>query len=269
MQSTHQTCRGAATPFVHGWQVSAVLGALLGCGLLPSPALAQERRSGDHVVLGAGMASVPDYQGSDDNRIIPVPIIDVQQGRLFASTANGVGMDLVRGPLIDAGVSATFVPGYRRRDVPQGIDRVDAGMGVRGFVRLHTGRVLLNTAVTKVVAGSTGGLLVDAWASYPIPVSPRLTVVPTISTSWANGRHNDRYFGVNAAESIASGLPSYAPGAGFKDVAAAATAMYSLTPRVTLTGNVSLTRSIGDVVDSPLVERKTRPSGFLGIAYRL
>src|SRR3546814_18002906 len=48
--------------------------------------LAGEAHAGpdDHVTLGAGVAAVPDFEGADDYRILPVPVLDVQMGRFFA-----------------------------------------------------------------------------------------------------------------------------------------------------------------------------------------
>ncbi len=47
-----------------------------------TPAKAQENK--DRWVLGAGVAAVPKFQGSDDYEARPVPLIDVKYGRFFA-----------------------------------------------------------------------------------------------------------------------------------------------------------------------------------------
>src|SRR3546814_6300172 len=67
-------------------------------------------------------------------------------------------------------------------------------------------------------------LVADASLSYALPVSDRMTVIPTIGTSWANGKHMNRYFGIDASEAIASGLPFYRAESGFKDVSGLITA---------------------------------------------
>lgn len=90
----------------------------------PVSALAQ---GADHVVLGAGVAVVPTFQGADDFRVLPIPTIDIKKGIFVASLQNGVGIVPITTDRISIGVSASFIQGYRRRDVPDGIDRLSSG----------------------------------------------------------------------------------------------------------------------------------------------
>src|SRR3546814_6514618 len=66
----------------------ACLALLLAALAFPAAASAQ---SGDHVTLGVGAGVVPDYQGSDDYRFLPIPVIDAQFGQFFVSLRNGIG----------------------------------------------------------------------------------------------------------------------------------------------------------------------------------
>src|SRR3546814_12342352 len=81
---------------------------------------------------------------------------------------------------------------------------------------------------TKAVAGGTRGVVADASLSYALPLSDRMTVIPTVGTSWANGKHMNRYFGIDAGEALALGLPLYRAGSVFKDVSGLVTASYRL-----------------------------------------
>src|SRR3546814_1101724 len=99
---------------------------------LAFPAIASAQ-SGDHVTLGAGAGVVPDYQGSDDYRFLPIPVIDAQFGQFFVSLRNGIGVNVIEiGPLT-AGAIVALVGGYRRRDVPDGVRRVSTTSGGRLF----------------------------------------------------------------------------------------------------------------------------------------
>src|SRR3546814_16040182 len=82
-----------------------------------------------------------------------------------------------------------------------------------------------------------------------------MTVIPTIGTSWANGKHMNRYFGIDASEAIASGLPFYRAESGFKDVSGLITASYRLDSHWSLGATGGVTRLLGDAADSPLNER--------------
>lgn len=231
-----------------------------------APASAQES---DHVNLGVGAWVAPAVEGSEDYRILPLPIIDLKEGPLFANLRNGVGVTPIDGEHVTAGVSAVFLQGYRRRDVPTGVDKLSDGVGARAFVNIRSGGFVTTVGIVKGVSGQTKGVIADANLTYPIEATSRLTLSPTIGTTWADAKYNDGYFGIDAAEAAASGLRAYSAGAGFKDVSGALTASYRLTDRVTLSATGGVTTLVGDAKDSPLVEKKTRPTGLFSVSYQL
>ncbi|WP_255406046.1 MipA/OmpV family protein [Novosphingobium sp. CF614] len=245
---------------------SGALIALAAGALWSNAAQAQDQ---NHVVLGAGVAAIPAYQGSDDMRVLPLPVIDIKEGWFFANLRNGIGVAPISTDNIEIGASMVFVQGYRRKDVPEGIDKLKDGIGARLFTNIHAGGFVATLGATKVVSGGTKGLIADASLSYPIEVSSRFTLTPMIGTTWADRKYNDRYFGVTPAESLASGLPQFTTGSGFKDVSGLLTASYRLTDRITLSATGGVTSLIGDMKDSPFVEKKTQPTGIITLSYRL
>lgn len=229
-------------------------------------ASAQEQ---NHVVLGVGVAATPAYQGSGDLRVLPLPAIDIKEGWFFANLRNGIGVAPVSTENFDIGASVVFVQGYRRKDVPTGIDRLKDGIGARLFTNIRAGGFVATLGATKIVSGGTKGLVADASISYPIAISSRFTLTPTIGTTWADRKYNDGYFSITRAESLATGLSQFTAGAGFKDVSGLLTASYRLTDRITLSATGGVTSLIGDAKNSPFVEKKTAPSGILTLTYRL
>jgi outer membrane protein len=199
---------------------------------------------------------------------MPLPAIDVRWGPFFANFGDGIGINVIDTEFVTAGASVTFMPGYRRKDAPDGIGKLSVGAGGRVFVNLKAVGFVASLGATKGFAGGTRGVIADASLSYPVSVSPRLLLVPTIGTSWADKKHNDRYFGVDAAQSLASGLPQFQPGNGFKEASATLTAQYRLTDRISLGVSGGVTTLLGKVQDSPIVFHKTQPLGFLSLSYR-
>jgi outer membrane protein len=222
----------------------------------------------DHVVVGGGVAATPNYQGSEDYRILPLPAVDIKEGWLFANLRNGIGIEPIDTDLITIGASAVFVQGIRGKDLPQGIDKVSDAVGARIFTSLRANGFVASFGATKVLGG-TRGLIADATVSYPVRLSSRATLTPTIGTTWADRKYNNRYFGVTARESAASGLPQFATGSGFKDVSGSLTASYRLTNRITLSVTGGVTSLLGKVKASPIVEKVTQPVGILTFTYRL
>ncbi|WP_184716195.1 MipA/OmpV family protein [Caulobacter sp.] len=228
-------------------------------------AFAQDR---NRTVVGLAGIHTPAYQGSDKYRTLPFPVIDIKRDRFYANARRGVGWSLVDGDKISVGAGMTFVPGYRRRDAPAGIGRLKNGAGARVSADLRTGMAMISLGATKVVSGGVDGALIDAGLALPLRVSPRLTLVPAVSATWADRTYNNRYFGVTPAQSLASGLPVYRAGGGIKDVSASLGAMYRLNDRVTLGATASLSSLQGDAKDSPIVADPTQPAVFVSAAYR-
>ncbi|HEX7871419.1 MAG TPA: MipA/OmpV family protein [Sphingobium sp.] len=228
-----------------------------------------QRRSTDHSIIGIGLAQVPTYQGSDSYRTLPLPAIDVAVGPYYFNLRNGVGINVIDLPVLTFGGGIAFMPGYRQEDVPTGVNRLKAGVGARMFMNFNTGVAIVSLGGTRGLIGSTKGFIADASVAYPIIAGRRLALIPSIGTTWANGKHNDRYFGIDAGESAASGLREFHAGSGFKDISTMVTANYSLTGRINLTASAGLTTLLGDVRDSPLIAHTTQPTGFLSLSYRL
>jgi len=228
-----------------------------------------DAREPDRVVLGVGAAVAPAYQGADSYRVIPIPAIDIKQGWFFANLRNGVGVTPIDGDALTIGASVVFAQGYRRKDVPTGIDRLSDGVGARLFATVRTQGLIATIGTTKVVSGGTKGAIADLSLSYPLRVSSRFSLIPTLGTTWANRKYNDRYFGVTAAEASATGFSQFRTGAGLKDASAALTASYRLTNRISLSATGTVTALLGKVNDSPQVEHKTQSAGFLTATYRL
>lgn len=253
----------------------AITAAILTFSSSPAPAQSQaqippqQQHNNDHVVIGIGAGYAPAYQGAEDYRVMPLPVIDIAWGPFFANLRNGIGVNAVDTDHVTIGASVAMMPGYRSKDAPRGIGKLSFGAGARGFMSLKAAGFVATIGATKGFAGSTKGVIADASLSRPVFVSSRFMLVPTIGATWADGKHNDRYFGVNAAQSRASGLPRFRAGSGFNDVSAMLTVQYRLTDRISLGATGGVTTLLGNVQDSPIVVHKTQPLGFLSLSYRL
>lgn len=87
----------------------------------------------DHVILGAGAAVLPRYQGAETYKAEPVPLIDVKKGRFFARTSDGIGFNIIETPQYTLGASVTWMRGYDEKDVPDGIGKLSSALGGRVF----------------------------------------------------------------------------------------------------------------------------------------
>lgn len=250
------------------------IGAILSVAALPGHAWAADavqatatQSTDDHIVLGAGASVVPTFEGSDSTRVLPLPAIDIKKGLFVANMLDGVGVAWPTSGPISVGASVTFVRGYRRRDVPDGIDHVSNTAGGRVYVKIRQWGFVGTVGVTKPFGGAKG-LTGDVLVSYPVRLSTRMAIIPSIGSTWANADYNRHYFGITSDESELSGLSAYRPGAGFKNVSMGLAFNYVISRHWVASAGGSVIRLTGDAADSPLVQDKTNGQGYAALSFR-
>src|ERR1700712_1521543 len=226
---------------------------LLAASAIATPALAQDSGTNtgpftNSIIIGVGAASVPRYEGSSDNTIIPAAAARGTIGGYGFTIAGttlstdiipytqATGGKFVLGPV--AHLTLNRNSGKRTRD-PQvralgDIDMAGELGGQVGFTQ--TGVItsdydVLSATVSAVydVTGTHESVIVTPSLSYGTPLSKQIFVGLNASADYVGGKYARTYFGVNAGQSIASGLRPYSPGDGFKDIYATGLANYSLS----------------------------------------
>lgn len=223
---------------------------------------------GDRFAIGVGGIYQPAYMGSDKYRFQPLPALDIKYGRFFANFQNGIGANFIDGETVTIGAGVVMADNYRAKDVPNGIGKLKFGAGARGFVSLRQFGFEATAGVTKIFVGGTGGTVADFSLSRPIMVNERLFLNPSIGTTWGDRKNNNRYFGVNAQQSLASGLPQFRTGSGLLNAKAELGLQYRLTDHIGLGLVGGVTTLLGDVKDSPIVKKKTAPFGIGFISFQ-
>ncbi|WP_150291617.1 MipA/OmpV family protein [Sphingobium estronivorans] len=262
---------------------------------LASSAFAQqEDRS--NLTVGVGVAAVPSYEGSDDYRVLPVPQF---RGKVkdFAFWTRGAalyvdaipntdpqGVDFELGPVVAARFDRSSLKNIKD-DAVRLLGKRDVAVEVGGFVGIGKTGVITSAydnlsarvAVTKDVAGAHGSYVVTPAVEYMTPLSQTAFVGLGVSADYVGKKYGRYYYDVDAAGSVASGLPVYSRagnGAGFKKV------NFSLAGGKSLSGDLrhgwaifaagSYSRILGDYADSPIVAiagSKNQWIGAIGVGY--
>ena len=243
----------------------------------------------DTVTIGAGGTIIPRYEGSGDYTVLPGGAI---RGRVsgigFTTVGTALYIDLV--PEVAGGTK--FVAGpyahltLNRSSRPQVRDprivalgripiSIDAGAH---FGVSHTGVITsaydtlsFDVSVSHDVSDIHDSLIVVPSISYGTPLSRKLYVGLSASATHVGDGYGQTYFGVTPDQRIASGLPVYAPGSGFKDVTFGALANASITGD--LRGGLSAfaigsySKLLGDFGRSPVVADRNQFFAGLGLAY--
>lgn len=234
-------------------------------------------------VVGALVASSPDYAGGDGRTYRLRPAWAIEWGRFRLSTSRGnsmMGHGLERR---DSGASATLAEGERFNlsaslRIDKGRDDNDsprlAGLPeVRSTLRgklsagyALTDRWALNTGLSQDLLGRDGGAQVSAGVGYTWPATPSTKITWGASTSWGDGTYMRSHFGVPVGSS--SGLVPFMPKAGIYSVDTGVDFMTALNRHWVVLGGVHFSQLQGDARTSPVTVKPSGYSASVGLAYR-
>ncbi|WP_430436983.1 MipA/OmpV family protein [Oceanibaculum nanhaiense] len=247
-----------------------ILLAAAALSALPFAALAQQpgQKPGDkaeksdwEVMLGAGGLFQPDYEGSDDYEVTPLPLLMVNYRDLVflhgptlganAITLQGPnpGDKLQIGPL----VRYEFGRDQSDNDDLRGLGDIDGGVEIGGFISYSTGPWSADLTLFRDVSDAHDGLTAELSAGHRLSLGPKLMLRSEISTTWADDNYTQTFYGVTATQSARSGMQQYTAESGFKDAGITFDLDYRLTENWSVTGRVGYKRMLGDAADSPLV----------------
>lgn len=272
------------------WTGLAV-GVLSAAGICAAaPAWAQsEDAIGNHVTIGAGIATVPGYDGSDRSSIEPAfgaqgsvgPVsFSIQESALVTDVVRRrrpLGGKLVAGPVLHATLNRTS---SRRTADTQVVALGTLGIAVEGGAQVgYSYNGLLSpydnaTVRVSIVQDLTSvhrSYIITPSVGYGTPLSRKLYVGLNLSADYVGKGYNRAYFGISQAQSQASGLPVFTAKSGFKDVNVAAIALRSLSGDLRKGWAVFALANYARLLDSsarsPVSRRDNQWSGAAGLAY--
>ena len=278
---------------IHRLLVSAALFAMA------APAFAQSGAAGElpdpndrsnTFTIAAGVASVPDYEGSDDQKWVPAAAVRGRIGGMDFWTSStwlyvdliarpsGGGMDFDFGPIVGARFN-------RSGDVKDGavdkLPELDTAIeiGAFGGVSWHGlsnpyDTLSLRLDVLHDVGGAHKSTLFTPSITFATPLSRSTYLSASAMAEWAGGGYADYYYSITPAEGVIAGLPAYDADGGFKNWGVSLTGLQMVTGD--LTGGIGVFCMVsykhlgGDFEDSPIVDQRGDAGqlmGALGLSY--
>jgi outer membrane protein len=258
----------------------------------PVPAQTSDPR-GDFAIAGLGIAVLPEYEGSSDYAITPIPAAIGQfSGYRFILLGNRLSVDLIRdgyGPTWDVQAGPFGVVNFNRNssdaiDDPQ-VALLDergtaielggyVGIGKTGVLTSDFDRLSATVSYRYDVSGVHDSGILTPTIAYTTPLSTKSLVGLFVSAERVERGFGRAYFSVSPEESLRSGLPVYDARGGWKNYAIGLTGMRSLTGD--LTGGLQLVvgglyrRLLNDFGDSPVTSiagSRNQWLGTVGVAY--
>jgi outer membrane scaffolding protein for murein synthesis (MipA/OmpV family) len=275
----------------------------LGLGCLSTPLFAQsapasselpnpeELSSRDMVTVALGAGFTPDYEGSDDYRLIPAAAVRGQVSGISFSTQGlyiyvdvipkrSSKFDLILGPV--AGLRLNRTRKIKDDIVDLLPDRKTAielgGYGGVSFSGLTNPYDSLAFTVAAVhdVANAHESTVIMPKASFSTPLSRRTYASASLGASFVSDRFADYYFSVSPAESLLTGgvLPVFDADGGMKDWNLGLLLNQSITGDLlggfSVFGTANYSHLVGDFKRSPIVSQRGSASQWLvaaGAAY--
>jgi outer membrane scaffolding protein for murein synthesis (MipA/OmpV family) len=255
---------------------------------LPSPDEISKR---DTVTVGVGAAAVPDYEGSDDYRIVPFGAIRGKVGGIsFSTKGTYLYVDLApkTGGKVefDAGAIAGVRMGTRRHikdDIVELLPRRHRAIEIGGFagVSLHGltnpyDSLSLDVDVLNDVGNAHKSTVVSPNATFSTPLSRRTYASLSAGMDFVSNKYADYYFSITPAEALATGgkLPAFDADGGMKSWKIGLLLNQSVTGDllhgISVFGLGQYSRLVGDFKRSPIVSQRGSASqwiGALGLAY--
>lgn len=254
-----------------------------------APALPDPNDQRDTITIGVGGAIIPDYEGSDDYRIIPaVAIRGRYKGIGFSTRGTFLYLDLVPRGTGKLSFSAGPIAGVRlnrtgkvKDDLVNLLPDRKAAIEVGGFAGVSY-RGLTNpydslgarVDVVRDVNSAHRSTIISPTIEYGTPLSRTTYVGVSASLDFVADKYARYYFGITPAETLVSGLSTYTPEGGLKNWRVGLLANQSLTGDLlgglSLFGTASYSKLQGDFKRSPIVAQRGSASqwlGALGLAY--
>jgi outer membrane protein len=246
--------------------------------IAPNP---DETRGGDwdfwRYAVGGGVVSMPTFPGARDTKVEGLPIFSVGYGRWFfganpdAGSLVSLGAYLYHDAHWRAGVAVTydFIEPRQESDDShlRGLGDVKRTTHFDAFgvftYDWFTARSSVLTDIGDNQRGTT--VTLDTMGRYSPTEQWTLSAGPGVT--WGSDQYNTTYFGVNAEQSVRSGLPPYSLGSGVNEVRFSVGAAYHPTPHWNIGADITAAWIENSSGDSPIVQKKNQMTYGLLVTY--
>lgn len=226
--------------------------------------------------LGAGGEDRPLYDGAQNYRFVGGPIFDIRYRDIaFASTGEGLGINLVRGTNLTAGIALAYDFGRKSSDDEsnlRGFPNIGRAPVIKLFANYVVSRdfpLVVRLDLRQSVARGPDGLVGDLSTYFPLPgSSPKLIMLAGPSVTWGSQKYLELRFGVTPSESVASSHPEFRPTAGVSGSGLGYSMTYFMTSHWLVEIDAAARWLLNSAQESPITERVFSPAGAFSVSYR-
>ncbi|WP_157981224.1 MipA/OmpV family protein [Aliidiomarina iranensis] len=222
--------------------------------------------------LGFGViSSNPSYVGMDAD-VIAVPFIGYEgENYYFRGLTFGRHLIQSRTHELSAVLAIEpfrFKPKESDNQQIQQLDRRKFSLGAGINYRFNSRYGSIATSLSTDVSGRHDGQRLRVRYSFPLNQPGQAwQLSPEIGVTVVSKDYVRYYFGVDAAESAVSGLPEYSGDHAINPEIGIG-GYYMFSERLSVTGNISFSRSDSAIANSPMVSSRSARSIILALSYR-
>ncbi len=218
--------------------------------------------------LGGGLAYVPRYEGSANDRIRVMPLLEATNGRIFIGALRGIGYNFSTDQTMEYGVRLSLGRARWQNADPRlnGMGDIGYSAEAGAFLNMRFAPWYVSSGLTTGVHGTHAEL--GGGIGLPLSKADRLRF--GVNMEWANSTYSQTYFGVTQVQALASNgvLTPYDARAGVKDYAITANWAHNYDKQWFSSAGLSIKRLVGSAGNSPLTVRRTQPSVNFQVGYR-
>jgi MipA family protein len=217
------------------------------------------------VMVGVGGEYKPNSEGASRSMFSPVPIFSIRRAgsaEQFRGPRDSASIALVDFGDLRAGPAGKFVSSRNANDYSElnGLGDVKTAFELGGFVEYYP--VDWFRTRVEVREGVVGhhGTVADFSGDFIVPVIRWLTFSVGPRFTWESTQATSSYFGIDAMQAMASGLPVFNAKGGAHSYGAGAQVSYRINPQWEVHSYVEYERLLADAANSPLVTLRGSPN---------
>jgi outer membrane protein len=217
------------------------------------------------VMVGVGGEYKPDFEGANRAMLSPVPIFAIRRAGStdqFRGPRDSASIAFLDFGDLRAGPVAKFDTARKQYNYSElnGLGDVKAAVELGGFVEYYPVDWFRTRVELREGVVGHNGTVADVSADFIVPVIQRLTISAGPRFTWESTQATSPYFGIDAVQAMASGLPMFNAKGGAHSYGAGAQVSYRINSQWEVHSYVEYERLLGDAAASPLVTLRGSPN---------
>lgn len=215
------------------------------------------------VKIGLGPVVTATLDDPGHQKIRPLPLIFFHYKEYLALDENELRLNVLAADsaLASSGwrVGPMMEVNFGRRTYSANLStpgRVNTSLEVGGFVSYSFGPARIRVRARQDVIAGHKGAIAEFDVRSGIYQNGGLTIGIGLMSTWASKRYMTSYYAVTPAQSAASTLAVFAPGAGFKDASVSLIGEYKFSDHWSMAASMQYVRLLGDAANSPITQRR-------------